>query len=95
MTKFLALPDFVSSHKMGDANVGEDVLLKNLGEGEGESDGKVENSWSGEMTTNCGETVKVSCWDWRGGMRRNRSVSVWCNRPEFLPEWIKFLEGLK
>ena len=92
--RYLRTDDFYHSHKMSEAKASEARLLKLLGDGNDEcGDGKSDMHWEGILALDSGECVKVAAWDWKGGMRQGYGVSIWCDKPEHLHTWKRFLES--
>lgn len=85
---------FNSSHKMGDAKITLAKALEKFGEGDTDDcDGKVANYWGGSFTTQDGTVRRASFWNWKGSLNYGGYVSVWISKPEYLPEFIRFIEA--
>lgn len=83
---------FNSSHKMDEAKISLDKALKEFGEGDTECE-KVEHLWSGSFTAKDGTVMRAAFWDWKGGLRMGFGVSIWVDKPEYLPEFKQFIEA--
>ncbi len=85
---------FNSSCKMGDAKISRDRALAKFPEpNECDVDGKVEFSWSGTFTAADGTVMRASFWDWKGSLKWGDQVSIWVDKPEYLPEFKRFVEA--
>lgn len=92
--RFTTDNQFNSSHKMGVAMMTtvEKAIVKFPYYDDSDCDGKVEFYWSGSFTARDGSVHRAAFWDWKGSLRNGYGVSVWIDNPNYLPEFIKFIE---
>ena len=92
--RFIPDQTFNSSHKMGDARITLSKALAKFPNPETEDgDGKVEFQWSGSFVAADGTKMRASFWCWKGSLRWGNQVSIWVDKPEYLPEFKRFIEA--
>jgi hypothetical protein len=79
---------------MGEAKITLDKALAKFPNPDTEDgDGKVEFLWSGSFIAADGVEMRASFWCWKGSLRYGGYVSIWLDKPEYLPEFKRFIEA--
>jgi hypothetical protein len=85
---------FTSSYKMENALISYSKAIERFGEGTtGSMDDKCSNQWGGTFTTRDGTEIRVSFWDWKGGLGYGCGVSIWVDTPKYLSEFKAYIES--